>query len=522
MKMVSYAQNGEDVMLSRALRGVAHGFYVDVGAAGPTEHSVTRAFYERGWTGINIEPTERFFTDLTAARPHDVNLRVALDDHAGEAVFHVVEGTGLSTLDAGIADAHKPGGWPQSRAVVPTRTLADVCAEYAPPAIHFLKVDVEGAEDRVLRGADFARFRPWIVLVEATRPLSPEPDYAAWEPLLTAASYEFVWFDGINRFYLAGEKAAELRRFFAVPVNYFDDYDLYSPEAERLRGEIGAFRAKADAMEAEARSQYTRAEAAENANSQLRARTDAAEAEAATARAAANAAGAAARSAETLAQAADSTAGAARRRVEELRQFVAELSRQLDESRAREAGAQAAAAAQRHDYEVRLSAQHQHTHDRRLAQEHAEAVAADLAARLQALQPPAPVPAPALPPADPAPPRRNTRTTVLHALYRTLLRPVVRPVMWRTRSFFVNAVQHEQRLLGEHQQAAFNDLAVRADRTEEAMRRVESALAPLRALVDRPSQVAQDLSGLAQSLEAAVMTLAVTARAPAFEPPCAK
>ena len=503
MKMVSYAQNAEDVMLSRALRGVAHGFYLDVGAAGPTEHSVTRAFYERGWTGINVEPTERFFMELAAARPHDVNLRVALDDHAGEAVFHVVEGTGLSTLEAGIADAHKGGGWPQSRAVVPTRTLADVCMEFAPPTIHFLKVDVEGAEDRVLRGADFGRFRPWIVVVEATRPLSPDPDYAGWEPILLGAGYEFVWFDGINRFYLAAEKAGELRQFFAVPVNYFDGYELYNPQAERLEGELGAFRAKADAMEAEARRQYTRAEAAENANGQLRARTEAAEAEAVTARSAATAA-------MTLAEAADSSAGATRRRLDELRQFVAELTRQVDESRAREGGAQAAMAAQRTNYELRLSAQHQHLHDRRLAQEHAEAVAAGLAARLQALQPP-----PAPPSLPPGAPRRPEPRTVLLAFYRALLRPVVRPVMWRTRSFFVNEVQHEQRLLGEHQRAAFNEMAVRADRTEEAVRRLEGAVAPLHALLDRSTPAAQDLSGLAQSLEAAMMTLAVTARAPA-------
>ena len=515
MKMVSYAQNGEDVMLSRALRGVAHGFYLDVGAAGPTEHSVTRAFYERGGTGINIEPAERFFTDLLAARPHDVNLRVALDDHAGQAVFHVVEGTGLSTLDAGIADAHKGGGWPQSRAVVPTRTLADVCAEFAPPTIHFLKVDVEGAEERVLRGADFARFRPWIVLVEATRPLSPEPDYAGWEPILLGAGYEFVWFDGINRFYLAAEKAGELRPCFAVPVNYFDDYDLYNPEAERLRDELGGFRAKADAMEAEARRQYTRAEAAESANGQLRARTEGAEAEAATARSAATAA-------MTLADAADSSAGATRRRLDELRQFVAELTRQLDETRAREAGTQAALASQRPDYEIRLSVQHQHLHDRRLAQEQAEAAAADLAARLQTLQPPpAPPSQSTLPAPTPGAPRRADPRRVLLAMYRALLRPVVRPVMWRTRSFFVNAVQHEQRLLGEHQRAAFNDMAARADRTEEAVRRLEGAVMPLRALLARPTPAAQDLSGLApsvdQSLEAALMTLAVTARAPAAE-----
>ena len=56
---VSYAQNFEDVMLWRALRHVESGFYIDVGAAHPDDYSVTRAFYDRGWSGINVEPTSR-------------------------------------------------------------------------------------------------------------------------------------------------------------------------------------------------------------------------------------------------------------------------------------------------------------------------------------------------------------------------------------------------------------------------------------------------------------------------------
>ena len=35
MTFVSYAQNGEDVVLWRALSHVENGFYVDVGAADP-------------------------------------------------------------------------------------------------------------------------------------------------------------------------------------------------------------------------------------------------------------------------------------------------------------------------------------------------------------------------------------------------------------------------------------------------------------------------------------------------------
>ena len=51
-------------------------------------------------------------------------------------------------------------------------TLANLCRRHAPATTHFLKIDVQGAERAVLAGADFKSFRPWIVLVEATTPIS--------------------------------------------------------------------------------------------------------------------------------------------------------------------------------------------------------------------------------------------------------------------------------------------------------------------------------------------------------------
>ena len=99
MTFISYAQNYEDVILWRALRDVERGFYVDVGAADPEEWSVTRAFYDRGWSGINVEPLDEYFDRLTKDRPRDTNLKVAVGREAGLRTLHAIRGTGLSTLD---------------------------------------------------------------------------------------------------------------------------------------------------------------------------------------------------------------------------------------------------------------------------------------------------------------------------------------------------------------------------------------------------------------------------------------
>ena len=101
--------------------------------------------------------------------------------------------------------------------------MSNVLGEFAPDEIHFLKIDVEGAEQLVLAGMDFDRFRPWIVVVEATKPLTQEINASSWEHLLLDASYDFAYFDGLNRFYVAREhhkRAAVL----AVPPNVFDQF----------------------------------------------------------------------------------------------------------------------------------------------------------------------------------------------------------------------------------------------------------------------------------------------------------
>lgn len=225
MVRISFAQNQEDIMLWRALQHIDHGFYIDVGAADPIEFSVTKLFYDFGWHGINLEPQSAYFSKVNATRPHDINLQLAAGSKAGYHIFYRIDGTGLSTFDAKIAAQHKVNGWEVVEETIETLTLSEICQRHRPHGpIHFLKVDVEGAEGDVLTGADFKKFRPWIVLVEATLPLSQEESYD-WESILTLQGYSFVWFDGLNRFYLADEKKDELGRYFVIQPNVFDDFE---------------------------------------------------------------------------------------------------------------------------------------------------------------------------------------------------------------------------------------------------------------------------------------------------------
>lgn len=224
MTFITYAQNFEDVLLWRALGHVRSGFYIDVGANDPEEHSVTKAFYDAGWRGINIEPLPMYAQAFRDQRKRDINLAIAAGSSAGSLTLYDVESIpGWASPDAAVADMHRKDGHQVSELTVPVRTLTSICEEHARGDIHFLKVDVEGHEAEVLRGMDFQRFRPWIVVVEATLPGSRDSAHASWESLVAGQRYSFACFDGLNRYYVADEHP-ELKQSFGTQPNVFDDF----------------------------------------------------------------------------------------------------------------------------------------------------------------------------------------------------------------------------------------------------------------------------------------------------------
>lgn len=223
---LSYAQNAEDVVLARALQPNLHpGFFIDVGAGHPDIDSVTRAFSVRGWTGINIEPLPEEFALITEARVDDINLNIAIGTVAGTARLFAgpPESRGLSTMNQEFADGYLDKGKAFEPIAVEVRTLAAVVEEHAQRTVDFLKVDVEGFELDVLASADWAIFRPRVIVVEATLPESTEPSHQEWEPMLLEAGYVFTLFDGLNRFYARSDEP-ELAARLSAPANVTDSF----------------------------------------------------------------------------------------------------------------------------------------------------------------------------------------------------------------------------------------------------------------------------------------------------------
>lgn len=213
-------------MLWRALGHVTDGLYVDIGAQHPRIDSISRAFHERGWHGVHVEPVPAFAEMVRKDRPGDTVLQIALGEQAGTLALNVFPDTGLSTAIDDYAERHRSErGYATEVIQVPLLPMHAALSFLDDKPVHWLKIDVEGFEEQVLRGWDSKRLRPWVLVIEATIPNSRETDHEKWEHLVLAGGYRFVYFDGLNRFYIAPEHP-ELEAAFAAPPNIFDAVEV--------------------------------------------------------------------------------------------------------------------------------------------------------------------------------------------------------------------------------------------------------------------------------------------------------
>ena len=220
---VSYSINYEDVVLRRLIRARREGFFVDVGAQHPVMDNDFYGLYTLGWHGINIEPNPSYFALLQKHRPRDLNLQLALSEVAGQPLaFFEVQDSGLSTCDEAQATACAAQGYVVRRHDVRSSTLAEVLDSATSPHIDILKVDVEGLEESVLRGNDWERHRPSVIMVEVTYPETSIRRPTGIRDSLEAIGYRHIYFDNLNDFF--ADATFDVPPEAILPPNVFDAF----------------------------------------------------------------------------------------------------------------------------------------------------------------------------------------------------------------------------------------------------------------------------------------------------------
>jgi len=220
-----FSQNFEDVMLARCFSGQSQGFYVDVGAQHEEVESVTKYFYEVGWSGVNIEPV-REFADTFKCRKRDITICCAAGAQEGVDKLAVSLHTGLSTLDKINAAKADAMGHIEETREIPIKKLNDILLElgHEKLSFEFLKIDVEGFELDVLEGIDLYRYRPEVILCEVTEPNTSNKSstYVKICEKVEGFDYRPIYFDGLNQWWCTSEKESMYAPCFSLPPGVFD------------------------------------------------------------------------------------------------------------------------------------------------------------------------------------------------------------------------------------------------------------------------------------------------------------
>lgn len=194
---LSYSQEGEDLIVATLLEYVRRGFFIDVGAHHPKRFSNTYLLYQRGWSGINIDPTPGCMAAFRKLRPRDINLEIGVGRESAERRFFMFQEGALNTFDAGLANQRRDAGRPfAGEYKIRTQPLRDILQEHCRQPVEFLNVDAEGYDLEVLQSNDWNTHRPRIVCVEALR--GDEDEANGW---LKDRGYKLVALTGRSRIY---------------------------------------------------------------------------------------------------------------------------------------------------------------------------------------------------------------------------------------------------------------------------------------------------------------------------------
>jgi FkbM family methyltransferase len=162
-----HSQEKQDKYLeTNIFKGLKNGFFVDVGAYDGKHINNTLYFEETNqWNGINVEPNKKIYDALVINRPKNINLNCAVFNEDGETEFLL--NTGYTEMLSGIKNTfdsrhvtrlekeNKSHGSTTETVTIATKRLETIFDEHKVTHVHYLSIDVEGAEFEVIQSINF-------------------------------------------------------------------------------------------------------------------------------------------------------------------------------------------------------------------------------------------------------------------------------------------------------------------------------------------------------------------------------
>jgi len=165
--MVFHSQYKQDEYLEQnVFHGYKNGFFMDIGAYNGISLNNTLYFEKQNnWTGVNVEPIKAVYDKLVVNRPSSINLNCAVSDIDGTAQFY--QNTGYTQMLSGLKNNYDKRHFERLNREnrennsatqvidVETKRIDTICDTYNIKRIHYLSIDVEGAEFNVIKSINF-------------------------------------------------------------------------------------------------------------------------------------------------------------------------------------------------------------------------------------------------------------------------------------------------------------------------------------------------------------------------------
>jgi len=186
-----FSQYGEDDLFLPLLPIV--GRFLEIGAWHPTDKSNSRALFERGWSGILIEPSPGPLLNLLSEYHDEPRIQIiaaAVTVEGGLVELQVTDDA-VSTSDRKQYDAWKSVTKFRGALTVPALSVADLFARFG-GAFDFISIDTEGGSVDLFAEMLRAGPRPRVVVVEHDSRLVELAQYAE------QANYRQIHLNGTN------------------------------------------------------------------------------------------------------------------------------------------------------------------------------------------------------------------------------------------------------------------------------------------------------------------------------------
>src|SRR5208337_5296989 len=172
----SYSIEAEDLLVETVflvvLKQYGPGTYLDIGAAHPVQHSNTYFFYERGWSGVCVEPNPEFYELYKVLRPRDQALNIGVAKRSGALRYHrftqpLINGFfGQDLIDRHVASGEIYLG----SSDVPCLSVDEFLNAKIDAPLDFLNIDVETLDAEILAAWNWRVCRPKVICAEIHTP----------------------------------------------------------------------------------------------------------------------------------------------------------------------------------------------------------------------------------------------------------------------------------------------------------------------------------------------------------------